>query len=88
MKTQARMILATLAGWMNRKQQDVIEYLHEENRALKQQFDTTGKKLALNDCERRSLVEKAKNSAKTSSKNTPIWSRRKPDRMASLPDRA
>ncbi len=24
-----------MAGWMNRKQQDVIEYLLEENRVLK-----------------------------------------------------
>ncbi|WP_309399955.1 hypothetical protein [Cerasicoccus maritimus] len=45
---------------MNRKQQDVIEYLLEENRVLKQQFDATGKKLDLNDCQRRSLAEKAK----------------------------
>ncbi|WP_309380289.1 hypothetical protein [Cerasicoccus frondis] len=40
--------MATLAGWMNRKQQLVIEYLLEENRNLKEQFDATGNKLRLN----------------------------------------
>jgi len=45
---------------MNRKQQEVIEYLLEENRVLKQQFDATGKKLRLNDMQRRSLAKKGK----------------------------
>lgn len=54
------MILAALAGWMNRKQQEVIEYLLEENRVLKQQFNATGKKLMLNNCQRRGLATKGK----------------------------
>jgi len=29
-----RVLLATLAGWMNRQQQDVVAYLAEDNRAL------------------------------------------------------
>jgi len=29
-----RLLLATLAGWINRHQQDVIDYLVEENRAF------------------------------------------------------
>ena len=32
----ARFILICLAGWMNRNQQDVIEYLKEEVRVLKE----------------------------------------------------
>jgi len=36
-----------MAGWLNRKQQAVIEYLLEENRVLKEQFDHTVKKLRL-----------------------------------------
>ncbi|MGF1484933.1 MAG: hypothetical protein ACFBZ8_11280 [Opitutales bacterium] len=44
---QVQIFLAAIAGWMNRKQQEVIEYLLEENRVLKQQFDATGKKLRL-----------------------------------------
>jgi putative transposase len=29
-------LLMTLAGWVNRSQQDVIEYLQEENRVLRE----------------------------------------------------
>jgi hypothetical protein len=32
-----RVLLVTLAGWVNRHQQHVIEYLVEENRVLKEQ---------------------------------------------------
>ena len=32
-----RLLLVTLAGWVNRHQQHVIEYLVEENRALREQ---------------------------------------------------
>ena len=31
-----KLILVALAGWMNRQQQDVIEYLREEVRVLKE----------------------------------------------------
>ena len=31
-----QMLLVTLAGWVNRHQQRVIEYLVEENRVLKE----------------------------------------------------
>lgn len=60
MKTQATLLLATLAGWMNRKQQRVIEYLLEENRVLKEEFDKTGKKLRLDNCQRRELGKKGR----------------------------
>jgi hypothetical protein len=33
-----RFFVTCLAGWMNQKQQEVIEYLTEENRVLKQQL--------------------------------------------------
>ena len=33
-----RMLLVTLAGWVNRHQQRVIEYRVEENRVLKEQM--------------------------------------------------
>ena len=32
-----KLILVSLAGWMNRQQQHVIEYLQEEIRILKEQ---------------------------------------------------
>ena len=34
-----KMILVILAGWMNRQQQHVIDYLQEEIRTLKEQLD-------------------------------------------------
>ena len=43
--------LITIAGWINRHQQDVIDYLVEENRVLKGQL--RGKRLRLTDDERR-----------------------------------
>lgn len=49
-----------MAGWMNRRQQAVIEYLLEENRVLKEQFDKTGKKLRLNDHQRSELAKRGK----------------------------
>ena len=53
-----QVLLATLAGWMNRHQQDVIAYLVEENRVLKEQ--AKGRRLRLNDDQRRRLAAKAK----------------------------
>ena len=45
---------------MNRKQQKVIDYLLEENRVLRQQFDHTGKKLRLDNQQRRELAKRGK----------------------------
>ncbi|MDQ8196191.1 hypothetical protein QEH59_17285 [Coraliomargarita sp. SDUM461004] len=45
---------------MNRKQQKVIEYLLEENQILKQQFESTGKKLRLDNHQRRNLAKRGK----------------------------
>ena len=52
-----RMLLVTLAGWVNRHQQRVIEYLVEENRVLKEQG--TGRRLRLTDDQRRRLAASA-----------------------------
>jgi transposase InsO family protein len=60
LNNQVHIFLAILAGWMNRKQQKVIEYLLEENRVLKQQFESTGKKLRLNNHQRRNLAKRGK----------------------------
>ena len=46
------------AGWVNRHQQDVIEYLQEENRALREQLG--GKRPRFTDQQRRRLAVKAK----------------------------
>ena len=51
-----RLLLVTLAGWINRHQQQVIEYLVEENRVLKEQLK--GRRLRLTDDQRRRLAVK------------------------------
>lgn len=53
------MILVMLAGWLNRHQQDMIEYLKEENKILREQLGT--KRLILNDCQRMRLAHLGKN---------------------------
>ncbi len=51
-------LMLIFAGWVNRHQQDVIEYLQEENRLLREQLG--GKRLRLTDRQRRRLAVKAK----------------------------
>jgi len=46
-----------LAGWMNREQQNVIAYLHEENRILREKLGT--KRIILNDNQKRRLATAA-----------------------------
>ncbi len=63
MKTKPMvMLLAMLAGWINREQQQIIEYLKEENKILKTELlKATGKKrVILNDSQRRRLAILAK----------------------------
>jgi len=50
-------LLICVAGWLNRNQQAVIEYLQEEIRVLREQLD---KKLQFNDAQRVRLATKAK----------------------------
>jgi hypothetical protein len=51
-------LMLIFAGWVNRHQQDVIEYLQEENRSLREQLG--GKRLRFTDQQRRRLALKAK----------------------------
>src|SRR6516165_5455713 len=53
-----QVLLVALAGWVNRHQQYVIEYLIEENRVLKDQV--TGRRLRLTDDQRRRLAAKGR----------------------------
>ena len=46
------------AGWVNRFQQDAIEYLKEENRVLREQLG--GRRLRFTDAQRRRLAAKAR----------------------------
>jgi hypothetical protein len=53
-----QVLLVTLAGWVNRHQQHVIEYLVEENRVLKAQVK--GRRLRLTDDQRCRLAAKGR----------------------------
>src|SRR5882762_9393453 len=55
--TPLQMLLLMFAGWVNRHQLDVIEYLQEENRVLKERVG--GRRLRFTDAERRRLARKA-----------------------------
>jgi putative transposase len=52
-----QLVLLMFAGWVNRHQLDVIEYLQEENRVLKERLG--GRRLRFTDVERRRLARKA-----------------------------
>jgi len=51
-------LIVTVAGWVNRKQVAVVEYLLEENRVLRAQLD--GRRLRLTHAQRRRLAVKGK----------------------------
>ena len=53
-----QLMLAILAGWVNRQQQEVIEYLRTENQVLREQCGK--KRILLNDDQRRRLAVKGK----------------------------
>ena len=49
-----QLLVIALAGWLNRHQQAVIDYLIEENRVLKDQLD--GQRLRFTDEQRIRLI--------------------------------
>ena len=51
-------LMFTFAGWVNRRLQDVIDYLLEENRVLREQLG--GRRPRLNDEQRRRLAVRGK----------------------------
>src|SRR5499433_2858235 len=51
-------LIISIAGWMNQRQQQVIEYLVEENRVLREQIDN--RRMRLTDHQRCRLAVKAK----------------------------
>ncbi len=55
---QIQFLMLIFAGWVNRSQLEVIAYLKEENRVLREQFGN--KRLFLSDAQRRRLAAKAK----------------------------
>ena len=55
---RAQLVVMLMAGWLNRHQQDVIEYLKEENRILREKLGK--RRILLNDDQRRRLAVKGK----------------------------
>ena len=53
-----RLFLAALSGWLNHQQQDVIAYLIEENRTLRNQL--AGRRVRLTDEQRSRLAQRGK----------------------------
>jgi hypothetical protein len=53
-----RFVLIAVGGWMNQHQLQIIDYLREENRVLREQLD--GRRVRFNDDQRRRLAAKAK----------------------------
>jgi putative transposase len=53
-----RFVLIAVAGWMNQRQLQMIEYLREENRVLREQLGN--RRLRLTDNQRRRLAARAK----------------------------
>ena len=53
-----RFVVIAMAGWMNQHQLQIIEYLREENRVLREQLG--GRRVRFNDCQRRRLASKAR----------------------------
>jgi hypothetical protein len=51
-------LLIVVSGWMNQRQLQVIDYLREENRVLREQLG--GRRLRLDDNQRRRLAVRAK----------------------------
>ena len=53
-----KMLVSMLAGWINRQQQEALEYLKEENKILRHELlKAIGKKrIILNDTQRRRLA--------------------------------
>jgi transposase InsO family protein len=57
---QLQLLLSTFAGWVNHQQSQVIDYLIEENRVLKEQLESGGRRVRFTDDQRRRLAAKGK----------------------------
>jgi hypothetical protein len=69
-------LLVAVAGWMNQRQQQTIEYLREENRVLREQLGD--RRVRFNDDQRRRLAVRAKGLGASFWPKSPPWSHRIP----------
>jgi putative transposase len=58
MSQPLQFLVLTMAGWLNLQQEDLIDYLREENRVLREQL--AGRPLRLTDGQRRRLAVRGK----------------------------
>ena len=58
MSHSLQFLVLTMAGWLNRQQEDLIDCLREENRVLREQFGD--RPLRLTDAQRRRLAVRGK----------------------------
>lgn len=71
-----QLLLMMFAGWVNRHQLDVIGYLQEENRLLKERL--RGQRIRFTDTERRRLARKAHALGRKALNALDTWSHRTP----------
>ena len=64
-----RFVLIAVAGWMNQREYQIIDYLREENRVLREQLGE--RRLRFNDDQRRRLAVKARDGQTASGRNEP-----------------
>ena len=57
---QLQLLLATFAGWVGLGQSRAISYLIEENRVLKEQLESSGKRILFTDDQQSRLAAKGK----------------------------
>jgi hypothetical protein len=73
MGTEAvRFLVLWMAGWINSRQLEVIDFLREENRVLREQL--VGRRLRFTDDQRRRWPSRAGSSAVVGSASSPGWS--------------
>jgi hypothetical protein len=64
-------LLLVFAGWVNRRQREVVEYLQEENRVLREQVGN--RRLRFTDAQRRRLAARAEPSADARWSSSAAW---------------
>jgi hypothetical protein len=72
--TPLKFLVPMFAGWVSRHQLDMIEYLQEENRVLKERLG--GRRLRFTDAERRRLARKAQALGRSVLNKLEHWLRR------------
>ena len=58
MSQALQFLVLTMAGWLNHQQEDLIDYLREENRVLREQLGS--RPVRLTDAQRRRLAVRGK----------------------------